>query len=110
MARGLSTAAKAYQGPVVWAAEIRLPGYLGYGEGGYGEGGYGGGSAEVYAPAQLTLLRPSHDAYLRVPGAAGRTRGLVVDAGSIELLNADRTIGALLEANAFEGGDCRLYQ
>lgn len=135
MGRGLSEAAKNYNGPIIWAAEIRLPGYLGYGEGVFGQGEYGGGTVKHYAEDRITFPIPSarlgfgeggfgqggygdasskvavsFEPYLRVRSGIRHSLGLAPDVGEIELLNVDLAVDALLRTKAFEGAECTLWQ
>lgn len=93
MPRGLSTAAKPYTGPIVWLAEIATA-----------------TATHYFAEDEVRFAGNTYLPYLRVTGGVRRTRSLLVDAGTIELLNADLYIGGLLAAQEFEGATCILKQ
>lgn len=94
MPRGLSTAAKAYTGPFVWAVKITLL----------------DSTIHRFSTDAVTFLGDTYLPYLGQVGDIRLNRSLDADGGEISLLNADLFIGALLESNAFEGALCELYQ
>ncbi|MCI0402495.1 MAG: hypothetical protein L0212_03095 [Acidobacteria bacterium] len=94
MPRGLSAAAKSYQGPVTWLADITTrQGTMHH----FGEDAraFGGNS---YLP------------YLRLAQGSRFTRALAADFGEIELINSDLVVGTLLQTEDFEGALCELRQ
>ncbi len=96
MPRNLSSDAKNYSGPFVWLADITTP-----------------SGAPLYfwsGEREQVIAGKTYQPYLRITEPVRRTRSLRVDAGSIELLNADLTVAALLaaEPNGFEGARCVL--
>lgn len=94
MSRGLSAAAKNYTGPMFWAAKITLR----------------DASEKFYAQAALVFLGQAYEPYLGAVDGVSTARGLEPESSELELLNADLTIGKLLETKAFEGATCELKQ
>ena len=104
MPRNLSTAAKAYTGPVVWLAEITT----------------GGGAKHYFAEDKVVFGGKVYQPYLRIAQGPRFNRSLQADYGEIELLNADLYVSTLLEtealaaqggpASGWEGALCELKQ
>jgi len=94
MPRGLSADAKAYTGPLVWLAEITPP----------------VGGTHYFGEDSVCFEGNTYLPYLRITGGVRRARSLLLDAGTIQLINADLTIGSLLAGQEFEGALCILKQ
>lgn len=96
MPRGLSAAAKTYVGPVLWTADITALDGTAY---------YFWTGAENQAIGGNTYLP-----YLRIPRGFQRSRGLAVDSGELELINADLYIAGILDTKVFASGLCIVKQ
>lgn len=98
MPRNLSAAAKFYSGPVTWRVDITTR----------------KGAKHYFAEDARDFGGNAYSPYLRLTQGPRFSRTLVTDYGEIELLNADLTIGALLqtdpEGSGFEGALCELRQ
>ena len=98
MPRELSSDAKNYAGPFYWLADITTP----------------SGVPHFFwsGEREQVIAGKTYQPYLRITEPVRRTRSLRVDAGSIELLNADLAVAVLLaaEPNGFEGARCILSQ
>ncbi len=92
MPRGLSTAAKAYTGPVAWLADITTR----------------KGTKYYFATHPLTLGSNSYKEYLRLSEPVTLTRAIQTDSAGLELVNADLYVGNLLATEDFEGALCEL--
>lgn len=96
MPRNLSAEARNYAGPIVWLAEISPP--------------VPAATTHYFAEDEVKFGGQTYLPYLRITGGVRHSRSLQVDAGTIELLNADLYIGGLLAAHEFEGAACALKQ
>lgn len=94
MPRGLSTAAKNYQGPIVWLADVTTR----------------SGTKHYFAEDQFNFAGNAYLPYLRLLSGPRFTRTLEADAGEIELLNADGLLSSLAAGDDFEGALCELRQ
>ena len=92
MPRNLSTAAKAYTGPVTWLAEVTT----------------GGGAKHYFAEDKVVFGGNVYQPYLRIAQGPRFNRSLQADYGEIELLNADLYVSGLLQTESFEGALCEL--
>ena len=92
MPRGLSTNAKAYSGPFVWAAVITLR----------------SGAVHSFAGSALTFLGATYLPYLAVTSPVRIFRGMQSPSAAITLLNADNYVGGLMRASSFVGAACVL--
>jgi len=92
MPRGLTTAQKAYTGPLVWAAKLTLR----------------SGAVQYFAEQDITFSGTTYSGYLRLGSPVELHRSLAADTCTIELLNADLVAGALMNADDFEGALCEL--
>lgn len=86
MGRGLSTAAKNYTGPFLWAVKITLR----------------DATVKNYAGDAVTFLGTTYEGLL-ISASARVSRGFVSDSGEVSLVNSDLTIATLLKTKAFEG-------
>ena len=94
MPRNLSSNAHDYQGPIFWGAKVTLT----------------DGTMKYYAGDKLTFLGVTYEPYLRVVSSPTLRRSLVVDDATLEFLNADLAVSALIQSQAFEGAECVLSQ
>ncbi|MFQ5817981.1 MAG: hypothetical protein ACE5H2_08510 [Terriglobia bacterium] len=88
MPRGLSVNAKTYTGPVVWLAEITTR-----------------TATHYFAEDEVNFAGQTYLPYLRLTSGVRRSRSLLLDAGTIELLNADLYIASLLDTQSTSGGE-----
>lgn len=94
MPRNLTANAHDYAGPVFWGTKVTLA----------------DGTVKYYAGDKLTFLGVTYQPYLRVQSSPTLTRSLVVDSATLEFLNADLAVSALIQSQAFEGAECILSQ
>ena len=92
MPRGLSAAAKAYHGSIIWAVKLTLL----------------DSSVFNYAQESIVFLGVPYEPYLESVAPVRLTRTLEADSTEIELRNVDLTIGDLLRSKAFDGAQCVL--
>ena len=90
MPRGLSAAAKAYQGPIRWAVKLTLL----------------DSSVFNYSQESIIFLGVPYEPYLESVAPVRLTRTLEADSTEIVLRNVDLTIGDLLRTKALDGAQC----
>lgn len=94
MPRILSDAALDYAGPLLWAVAVTLA----------------DGSVHYFAEDRLAFLGAPYLPNLRLASPVRLARSLVVDAATLEFLNADLAVSTLAATQAFEGAECILSQ
>ena len=87
MSRGLSTAAKAYTGPMVWLLDLTTP----------------AGVSHYFATESLTFGGNTYLPYLNLLSGVSEYRSMQISACEIELLTGDGVVLDLLKAATFEG-------
>ncbi|MBI4461755.1 MAG: hypothetical protein HY653_02510 [Acidobacteria bacterium] len=94
MPRNISATAQDYEGPIYWSVKVTLA----------------SGAVHYFSEDSFTFLASAYKPNLRLASAVSFSRSLVVDAATIEFLNADLAVSDLLKSNAFEGAECVLSQ